>query len=216
LNLTQRREGAKSEREKEHVVAEVLKRFHQCGEFFFEEISQNDLAALRLCVRLNRISGLASKEEILMMKRIFVLSATLIALGCKSDDPTASGPTNQVNPPVQRTVVKTGTFSGQNGYATSGGVEIVRDSTGAEFVLTRSDFRVSGGAGTITAWLTDGTGAGNLNSSSTKVHVGTINSGFAGVYTFPIPAPGLGAHSHVVMFCQSARVNFGNAALQNP
>jgi hypothetical protein len=151
-----------------------------------------------------------------MIHKACVFIASLVVFGCKSDEPTQAGPTNQANPPVQRTVVKTGTFSGQNGYATSGGVEIVRDSTGAEFVLTRSDFRVSGGAGTITAWLTDGTGAGNLNSSSTKVHVGTINSGFAGVYTFPIPAPGLGAHSHVVMFCQSARVNFGNAALQNP
>jgi hypothetical protein len=61
LNLTQRREGAKSEREKEHVVAEVLKRFHQFGEFFFEEISQNDFATLPACrrhgVRLNLISG---------------------------------------------------------------------------------------------------------------------------------------------------------------
>jgi hypothetical protein len=123
---------------------------------------------------------------------------------------------NQVNPPTQRTIVKTGTFSGQNGYATSGGVEIVRDSSGGEFVLTKSDFRVSGGAGTITAWLTDATGAGNLNSSSVKVQVGTINSGFAGVYAFPIPSPGLGSHSHVVMFCQSARINFGTATLQNP
>jgi hypothetical protein len=39
LNLTQRREGAKDKREKEHVVAEVLKRLHQFGEFFFAEIS---------------------------------------------------------------------------------------------------------------------------------------------------------------------------------
>jgi hypothetical protein len=43
----QRREGAKNEREKEHVVAEVLKRFHQFGEFFFAEISQKDFAAMR-------------------------------------------------------------------------------------------------------------------------------------------------------------------------
>jgi hypothetical protein len=34
----QRREGAKTEREKDHVVAEVLKRVHQFGEFFFAEI----------------------------------------------------------------------------------------------------------------------------------------------------------------------------------
>jgi hypothetical protein len=48
---------AKNEREKEHVVAEVLKTFHQFGEFSIAEISQNNFAALRLCVRLNRISG---------------------------------------------------------------------------------------------------------------------------------------------------------------
>lgn len=149
-----------------------------------------------------------------MMKQVlFIIVAVL--LGCKKDDPPTTS-TNAVNPPAQRTVVKTGAFSGQNGYATSGGVEIVRDSTRTEFVLTKSDFRVSGGAGTITAWLTDATGATNLNSSTTKVQVGTINSGFAGTYAFPIPAPGLGSYSHVVMFCQAARINFGNAALQNP
>jgi hypothetical protein len=43
----QRREGAKNEREKEHVVPEVLKTFHQFGEFSSAEISQNDFAALR-------------------------------------------------------------------------------------------------------------------------------------------------------------------------
>jgi hypothetical protein len=44
LNLTQRRKGAKNEREKEHVVAEVLKPFHHFGEFSFAEISHNDFA----------------------------------------------------------------------------------------------------------------------------------------------------------------------------
>jgi hypothetical protein len=43
----QRRESAKTEREKEHVVAEILTRFHQFGEFFFAEISRNDFAVLR-------------------------------------------------------------------------------------------------------------------------------------------------------------------------
>jgi hypothetical protein len=38
----QRREGVKNEREKEPVVAKVLKTFHQFGEFSFAEISKND------------------------------------------------------------------------------------------------------------------------------------------------------------------------------
>jgi hypothetical protein len=53
----QRREGAKNERENDHLVAEVLKTFYQFGEFSFAEISQNDFAASRLCVMLNRVSG---------------------------------------------------------------------------------------------------------------------------------------------------------------
>jgi hypothetical protein len=36
-------------KEKKNVVAEVLKTFHQLGEFSFAQISQNDFAALRLC-----------------------------------------------------------------------------------------------------------------------------------------------------------------------
>jgi hypothetical protein len=54
----QRREGAKNEREKDHLVAEVLKTFHLFGEFSFVEISQTNFAALRLCVKLNRVLGL--------------------------------------------------------------------------------------------------------------------------------------------------------------
>lgn len=150
-----------------------------------------------------------------MQRLMFVLVMMIGVLSCKSDDPITMA-SNSTTPPPSRTILKTGVFTGQNGYATSGGVDVVRDSSGAEFVVTKSDFRVSGGAGTITAWLTDATGAGNLNSSSVKLQVGTINSGFAGVYAFPVQGAMASSYSHIVMFCQSARINFGNAPLQNP
>jgi hypothetical protein len=64
LSLTQRREGAKNEREKEQVVAEVLKTFHQFGEFSFAEISQNDFATLPACRRHGvSLSGFRSLQE---------------------------------------------------------------------------------------------------------------------------------------------------------
>lgn len=149
------------------------------------------------------------------MLRVAIVIIITVSAGCKKDgEPVSAG--NNVSPPAQGTILKAGVFSGQNGYATSGGVDVIRDSTGAEFVRTKSDFRVSGGAGTITMWLTNQAGAMNLNSITTKVEIGAITSGFSGVYSFSIPAPGSGSFTHIVTFCQIARVNFGNAALQNP
>ncbi len=120
------------------------------------------------------------------------------------------------NPPPGAIVLKTGTFTGQNGYSTVGMAEVRRDTTtGDEFLQTLMNFSVSGGAGTIGIYLTDATGAANLNNSSNKLFLGNITSGFAGEYTFPIPA-GLGSYTHAATFCVAAQINFGNAVLQDP
>jgi len=112
-------------------------------------------------------------------------------------------------------VIKTGTFSSQNGYTTAGIVEVVRNSDNSESLRTGSNFSVSGGAGSIGVWLTNSAGATNLNSTSQKIRVGLINSGFSGVYEYPI-AGGLGTYTHVVTFCEAAQINFGNAELRDP
>jgi hypothetical protein len=147
---------------------------------------------------------------------ITILVFVIGSAGCKKDeDPASAGNNSNTAPPAQATVFRTGIFSGQNGYVTSGGVDVLRDSTtGNEFVRTKNDFRVSGGAGTITMWLTNQTGAMNLNSTTAKIEVGAITSGFSGMYTFSIPTPGSSAFTHIVAFCQIARINFGSAALQ--
>jgi len=115
-------------------------------------------------------------------------------------------------PPV---VLKVGTFTGQNGYTTSGSVQVIRESNGTELVRTGSNFSVSGGAGTIGVWLTDAAGAVNLNNTPQKIRLGLISSGFSGVYTYTIPG-GLGGFTHVVTFCEAARINFGFAQLLDP
>lgn len=154
------------------------------------------------------------------MKSILHIAIVIIAtasIGCKKDENPASAANNSnVSPSGQATLLKRGVFVGQNGYATSGCADVIRDSTGAEFVRTKTDFRVSGGAGTITIWLTNQAGAANLNSTSTKAEVGAITSGFSGVYSFSIPPPGSGSFTHIVAFCQAAQINFGNASLQSP
>jgi hypothetical protein len=112
-------------------------------------------------------------------------------------------------------VVKTGTFSGQNGYSTVGTVEVVRNTDGVELLRTGTNFAVSSGAGSIGVWLTNATGAASLNSTSEKLRVGLITSGFSGAYEYSIPG-GLGSYTHVVTFCEGAQINFGNAELRDP
>ena len=113
-------------------------------------------------------------------------------------------------------VLKIGTFTGQNNYTSTGALQIIRQPDGTEIFRTGSDFRVSGGAGSISFWLTNATGANNLNSTSHKIQLGSVNSGFAGVYTFSIPAPGSTSYTHAVTYCTAARINFGFAELRNP
>jgi len=113
-------------------------------------------------------------------------------------------------------LLKKGAFTGQNSYTATGSLQIWRQANGAESFQTGTDFRVSGGAGSISFWLTDAAGANNLNSTSNKVQLGSITSGFSGVYNFAIPAPGLSSYTHAVTYCTAARINFGFAPLQNP
>jgi hypothetical protein len=58
------RKDAKARRmkgKKNMLLQKFSKPFHQFGEFSFAEISQNNFAALRLCVRLNRILATVSQ-----------------------------------------------------------------------------------------------------------------------------------------------------------
>ncbi len=113
-------------------------------------------------------------------------------------------------------LLKIGAFTGQNNYTSTGSLQIWRQADGAEVFTTGANFRVSGGAGSISIWLTDAAGANNLNGTSNKVQLGSITSGFSGVYTYSIPTPGLSSYTHAVTYCTAARINFGFAQLQNP
>jgi hypothetical protein len=138
-------------------------------------------------------------------------------LGCKENAPTAQNSQTPPPPGPGTVVLRTGTFSGQNSYTCVGMVNILRDTTsGTETVRTTQDFRVSGGAGTITVWLTNAAGAVNLNSTTTKVQLGAITSGFAGVYSFAVPGNNSSSYTRVVAFCQAAQINFGQALLGPP
>jgi len=152
------------------------------------------------------VAGVATFNDLtLSAASTFTLRATSGSL--------ATGVSNSI---AANALLKKGSFTGQNNYTATGSLQIWQRADGTESFNTGSDFRVSGGAGSISIWLTDAAGANNLNNSSNKIQLGSINSGFAGVYTFSIPSPGLTSYTHAVTYCTAARINFGSAQLQNP
>jgi hypothetical protein len=115
--------------------------------------------------------------------------------------------------PAGPTVIRTGTFAGQNGYTAVGTLQIERAANGAETLRLNPNFRVSAGAGTVTVWLARSSGALNTANS---VRVGALTRVFSGEFTFPIPAPGSSGFTHVIVYCDAFRINFGAAQLTAP
>ncbi|MBC8042786.1 MAG: hypothetical protein IAF08_05000 [Rhizobacter sp.] len=135
-------------------------------------------------------------------------------VGASSDAlPTAS---STIMASFGETVIRRGTFQNQNGYITEGSVEIIRLANGSEVLRTGSDFRVSGGLGSISIWLAKSSGRVQPSNTAINVKLGTLNNstGYAGVYNFALPASGISDFTHVVTFCDGASVNFGFSQLQ--
>lgn len=116
-------------------------------------------------------------------------------------------------PPPASTIIRTGRFTGQNGYSAEGTLQIERSASGAETLKLDRNFRVSAGAGSISVWLTRSSGPVNQANS---LRVGTIMRVFSGEFSFPIPSQGSTGFTHVIVYCDPFRINFGAATLTNP
>lgn len=138
---------------------------------------------------------------------------TLTALGAGLESAVSAPLDVTPVPPPTSTVIRVGRFSGQNGYAAEGTLQIERAPGGGETLRLDRNFRVSGGAGAITVWLARSSGPLN---ASTSVRVGTIMRVFSGEFTFPIPSPGSSGYTHVIVYCDPFRINFGAAPLTTP
>ncbi len=138
---------------------------------------------------------------------------TLTALGAGLESAVSEPFEVAPVPPPAPIVIRVGTFAGQNGYQAQGTLQIERAAGGAETLKLNSNFRVSAGAGAITVWLARS--GGPLNAAN-SVRVGLINRVFSGEFTFPIPSSGSSGFTHVIVYCDPFRINFGAAPLMNP
>lgn len=109
---------------------------------------------------------------------------------------------------------RSGTLVAQNGTPTAGSVELGEDADGKTFLRLGSNFVTEQGTGTVTVYLstsdtfTPSPGTGNPD----LILVGALNTN--GEQFFQINRTVPASFTHVILWCASANIPFGNAPLQ--
>jgi hypothetical protein len=149
-----------------------------------------------------------------MKKSLFLFYVVFLGLiSCSGDtDPIlidASLPTGSL------TVQRSGNFIDQNGAGSAGSASLGLDTQGREFLAFNSAFKTALATGTVTVFLstsatfTPDPGNGNPNLFA----IGPVR--MAGENFFAIPeGASTGKYTHVILWCGSAGIPFGNARLQ--
>lgn len=147
------------------------------------------------------------------MKKIILLLFVLGFAACSDDqDPVIVDPTV---PSGSLSIQRSGNFVDQNAAGSAGMASLGTDSQGTTFLAFDSAFRTALATGTVTVFLstsatfTADPGNGNPN----LLLVGPVRN--AGENFFRIPTgTDLGKYTHVILWCGSVGIPFGNARLQ--
>lgn len=146
-----------------------------------------------------------------MKSSLFTL-IVLFFIACSDDDPTEVVIDSSM-PQGQFSSMKSGTFVEQNGTGSTGTVELGTDDDGIQFLHFGSNFNTNLATGTVTVYLSTSDtfvpdpGNGNPN----LLLVGPVKS--AGENYFKIAPAAASKFTHVILWCGSASIPFGYAAL---
>lgn len=149
------------------------------------------------------------------MKKVFVLLyiAFLGLVSCADDkDPVTIDPTK---PTGALNVVRSGSFMDQNGAGSMGTASLGLDSEGKEFLQFSSNFNTALATGTVTVYLSTSATfmADPANGNPDLLVLGPVR--MAGENFFAIPTGvSTAKYTHVLLWCGSVGIPFGNAPLQ--
>lgn len=112
------------------------------------------------------------------------------------------------------TASKTGTLVAQNGTPTAGTVQTGVDAAGSNFLRLGSNFTTELGTGTVSVYLS--------TSSTFRASPGTGNPDLQlvgivkanGMANYKLTSAPAAKFTHVILWCGSANVPFGNAPIQ--
>ena len=154
------------------------------------------------------------------MKKIilFLMTTAAISFGACTKTETK---TEFSNLPIGAiTTLKTGTITQQNGPgtpATSGGLSVIQDSKGTQFLKLDASFTSGFSTGTVAVYFakTNGEIKTQRNGGTTASNVRALGFvGKAGEQYIQLASAGLfNGYSFVVFYCETAEVNFGSSPL---
>lgn len=148
------------------------------------------------------------------MKFILPLLAFLAVFTFSSCDDEETIVTIDSAQPNNFVAARSGTLVAQNGTPTTGTVELGEDADARTFLRLADNFTTEQGTGTVTVYLstsdtfTPSPGTGNPD----LILVGALNTN--GEQFFQINRDVPASFTHVILWCASANIPFGNAPIQ--
>lgn len=138
-----------------------------------------------------------------------VLSLTMMFTSCSKEEII----TDSSKPVGTFTVSKSGTFVAENGAPSKGKVELGADENQVNFLALGSDFTTQLATGTVSVYLSTSNTftADPGNGNPDLKQVGAINAN--GQQYIKLATAVDSKFTHVILWCNSAGVQFGNAAL---
>ena len=142
---------------------------------------------------------------------IFCCALALTLASCQKDNTTTI---DTAKPNGTFTTERQGTFTAENGTPTQGAASIGKDTDGKQWVRLGSDFKTELGTGTATVYLsTSATYTASPGTGNPDLRlVGIV--GANGESYYKVATPVGATFTHVIIWCGSAGVPFGNAKLQ--
>lgn len=142
---------------------------------------------------------------------IFSLISVASFTSCTKDKEVILDPTV---PKGNFTASKTGMFVEQNGTGSKGTAQLGKDENGTQFLKFGSDFSSSFATGTVTVYLsTSSTFTADPGNGNPNLRL--IGGVFkAGEIYFKLDPAADAKFTHVILWCGSANIPFGNAPLQ--
>lgn len=151
-----------------------------------------------------------------MKKLIFILLALPLFLVACDDDETETMVIDSSLPQGELDVVSMGQFVAQSSTSTSGSVQLGIDTEDDSFVRLSENFMTELGTGTVTVYLSTTNedlnevfSPGNGNQNLKLVGIVQRN----GEHFFKLNSSIDPKYTHVILWCASAGVPFGNAEL---
>lgn len=149
-------------------------------------------------------------KQSIFSSAMFFFAILFMTVGCTDDDPITID-SSQPNGSI--TVERSGAFTAESNTPTTGTAELGTDEDGTNFLSFTSDFKTELATGTVSIYFSTSSvfTADPGNGNPDLKLVGSVKSN--GAQSIKLDAAIPSSFTHVILWCNTAGVPFGNAEL---